>query len=116
MALEIGHEWVEWQRERRRQIALGARAWVAPALLSFALAGLFLVALRGNILQLRYQLDASYRLETELAKERATRTATYWGLRSPTRLERAARGSFVIPECVVRVRPDGSRPAAECAR
>jgi len=116
MALELGHEWIDWDRERLRSLAAGVRRWVAPVLAGGALAGLFLVALRGNTLQTRYQLDASYRRETELTKERANRTATYWGLRSPSRLERAARGSFVIPECVARLRPDGSRPAAECAR
>jgi len=91
MALELGHEWIDWERERVRALAREARRWVAPVLLGSALAGLFLVALRGNILQMRYQLDAQYRLETELAKRQATVTAGYWKARTPANLERRAR-------------------------
>jgi hypothetical protein len=116
MALELGHEWVDWERERVRAVAAEARRWVAPFLLGAALSGLFLVALRGNILQLRYQLDAGYRIETELAKRQATVTADYWRLRTPTSLERRARTGFQIPVCPVHVRADGSRPPSGCAR
>jgi hypothetical protein len=65
---------------------------------------------------MRYQLDASYRRETVLAKEQASVTAEYWRLRAPERLRRGAQGEFVIPDCVVRVRPDGSRPESGCVR
>jgi len=116
MALELGQEWVDWERERVRAAAREARRWVAPWLLGVALGGLFLVALRGNILQMRYQLDASHRRETELAKRQASVTAGYWALRGPTELERRARGGFEIPGCVYRVRADGSRPASGCER
>ncbi len=116
MALELGHEWIDWERERVRSWAHEARQWVAPLLLGTALAGLFLVALRGNILQLRYQIDASYRLETQLTKELANVTAGYWQMRTPTKLERHARQSFAIPSCVYHVRPDGSRPESGCER
>jgi hypothetical protein len=116
MALELGHEWVDWERERLRALLALARRWVAPLLVGGALAGLFLVALRGNLLQMRYQLDASYRRESALAKEQASTTAEYWRLRAPSRLGREAQGDFVIPACVVRVRPDGSRPDSGCAQ
>jgi hypothetical protein len=116
VALELGHEWVDWERERLRAAAAEARRWVAPFLLGAALSGLFLVALRGNILQLRYQLDAGYRVETELAKRQASVTAQYWELRTPTSLERRARTGFQIPDCVYHVRADGSRPASGCER
>lgn len=115
MALDLGHEWIDWERERLRGIALEARRWIAPLLLGAALSGLFLVALRGNILQMRYQLDASYREETELAKRQAEVTAGYWQMRGPTKLGRHAQG-FEIPSCVFSVRPDGSRPTSECER
>jgi hypothetical protein len=115
MAIDLGHEWIAWERERLRAWALTARRWVAPALLGGALAGLFLVALRGNLLQMRYQLDANYRRESQLAKDYAVIAARYWQLRDPTRLGESARGGFTIPECVVHVRPDGSRPATGCA-
>jgi hypothetical protein len=116
MALELGHEWVEWERERLRSLVALARRFVAPLLVGGALAGLFLVALRGNLLQMRYQLDASYRRETVLSKQQASVTAEYWRLRAPGRLGREAQGDFVIPACVVRVRPDGSRPDSGCVR
>lgn len=116
MALELGHEWIEWERERVRSWALEARHWVAPLLVGSALAGLFLVALRGNILQMRYQLDASHRSETQLAKQQAMVTAGYWKLRTPTKLGRHAGPDFEIPSCVFHVRPDGSRPAGGCER
>ena len=80
MALELGHEWVDWERERLRAFSAEARRWVAPLLLGLALAGLALVALRGNILQMRYQLDASYRQESLLTKEYSTLAARYWVL------------------------------------
>ncbi|HKJ25893.1 MAG TPA: hypothetical protein VKB65_13795 [Myxococcota bacterium] len=116
MALDLGHEWIDWERERVRSLAHEARHWIAPLLLGAALSGLFLVALRGNILQMRYQLDASYRLETELAKRQATVTASYWKMRGPTELKRHAHQGFEIPSCVYRVRPDGSRPESGCER
>jgi hypothetical protein len=116
MALELGHEWIEIERERVRAVALEARRWVAPLLAGIALSGLFLVALRGNILQMRYQLDASYRHETELGKQQASVTAGYWKLRAPTELARRARGGFEIPGCVYTVRTDGSRPVSGCER
>ena len=116
MALELGHEWIDWERERVRAVASEARRWVAPLLLGSALAGLFLVALRGNILQMRYQLDASYRLETELSKQQANVTAEYWRKRAPGKLGHQARESFGLPGCVVHVRADGSRPPAGCGR
>ncbi|MBW2313079.1 MAG: hypothetical protein JRH10_02725 [Deltaproteobacteria bacterium] len=116
MALELGHEWIDWERERVRSFALEARRWVAPLLLGSALAGLFLVALRGNLLQMRYQLDASLSSETELTKEKAQVTAGYWEMRSATKLGRHAEVGFEIPTCVISVRPDGSRPATGCGR
>jgi len=116
MALELGHEWIDWERERVRSLTHEARRWIAPLLAGAALAGLFLVALRGNILQMRYQLDASYRLETELTQRQATVTAGYWKMRGPTKLERHAREGFQIPPCVHHVRPDGSRPVSGCER
>ena len=114
MALELGHEWIDWERERVRSAASEARRWVAPFLLGSALAGLFLVALRGNILQMRYQLDANYRLETELSKQQAAVTADYWRKRAPGKLGRQARENFALPGCVIQVRADGSRPPAGC--
>jgi hypothetical protein len=116
MALELGHEWIDWERERVRALSVALRRWVAPLLLGAAVSGLFLVALRGNILQMRYQLDAVYREESALVKRKAEVTARYWQLRSPGALEREATGKFVIPRCVVRVRPDGSRSDAGCTR
>jgi len=116
VALELGREWADWERERLRSLAGEARRWIAPLLLGSALAGLFLVALRGNILQMRYQLDASLRAETELAKRKAEVAASYWQLRAPTKLGRHAAGGFEIPSCVYTVRPDGSRPASGCER
>jgi hypothetical protein len=116
MALELGHEWIDWERERLRSWALEARRWVAPFLLGAALSGLFLVALRGNILQMRYQLDASWQAETELSKLQANVTAGYWKMRGPTKLERHAREGFEIPSCVYHVRIDGSRPVSGCER
>jgi len=116
MAIELGHEWIDWERERLRGLLAEARHFVAPLLVGGALAGLFLVALRGNLLQMRYQLDASHRREAALTKEQAAVTADYWRLRAPGRLGREARGDFVIPGCVVRVRPDGSRPDSGCAQ
>ena len=114
MALELGHEWIDWERERVRAVTFELRRRVAPLLFGLALGGLFLVALRGNILQMRYQLDASHRREIELAKQQANVTAGYWALRAPTELERRARGGFEIPSCVYRVRADGSRPVSGC--
>lgn len=115
MALELGHEWIDWERERVRAVGREIRRWVAPLLVGIALAGLFLVALRGHLLQMRYQLDANYRLESDLGKQYSVIAAHYWKMRDPSRLNREA-GGFVIPDCVVRVRPDGSRPASGCAR
>lgn len=115
MALELGHEWIDWERERLRAWSAEARRWVAPVLVGAALAGLGLVALRGNILQMRYQLDAAYRQESRLTKEYAALAARYWELRDPTRLGEKAGRAFAIPECVVSVRPDGSRAASDCA-
>jgi hypothetical protein len=115
MAIDLGHEWIVGERERLRTLGLEARRWVAPALLGAALAGLFLVALRGHILQMRYRLDADYRLESQLAKDHAVIAARYWRLRDPTRLGESARRGFTIPECVVHVGPDGSRLPGGCA-
>jgi len=119
MAIGIGHgDWVVWDGERARAWRGALRRWVAPVLLGTALAGLFLVALRGNILQMRYLLDASHRQESALKKERAVLTARYWGLRDPGKLGRAARGAFVVPGCVVTLPEEGTRGVAapECAR
>ncbi len=119
MATLLGAEWIDWERERLRAWTREARRWVAPFLVGAALAGLALVALRGNILQMRYQLDAAYRHESELAKETATLAGRYWELRDPSRLGQKAGHAFSVPSCVARVRPDGSRPhfdPAECGR
>jgi hypothetical protein len=120
MAIGIGHgDWVAWDGERARALRGELRRWVAPLLLGAALAALFLVALRGNILQMRYLLDASHRRETALKKERAALTARYWGLRDPGVLGRRARdAAFVVPGCVVELPAGGARGVAapECAR
>lgn len=115
MATLLGADWIDGERERLRAWTGEARRWVAPLLLGGALAGLALVALRGNILQMRYQLDASYRRESELTKEYAALAARYWRLRDPTRLGEKAAYAFAIPTCVVTIQPDGSRSASECA-
>jgi cell division protein FtsB len=113
MAIEIGHgDWVAWDGEWTRTVRRELRRWLGPALLGLLLCGLFLGALRGNILQMRYLLDASHRQESALKKERAALTAHYWKLRDPGALGARARDAFVVPDCVVDLPADAPRGTA----
>ena len=102
MAIDLGHgEWLDFDSERVRLWSERVRSLVGPVLLGAALSALFLVALRVEILQLRYQLTDAVRHERDLKKQRAAMTARYWGLRDPMRLSAEAGDAFVAPDCVI---------------
>jgi hypothetical protein len=73
-----------------------------PALVAAAVAiGLALVALRNDLIRMRYGLSAAMQQERELLGERRELTARVRALRDPARLARLARDrGFVRPERV----------------
>ena len=100
----------DYARERRvgRSLLRGA----TPILLGAAvLAGLGVVALRSDLILMRYGLSAAMKEERELLEERRELTARVRALRDPARLSRLAeeRG-FIRPERVVKVEPPGGEP------
>lgn len=83
-----------------------------PYLLSAAvLVGLAVVALRNDLIHMRYGLTAAMKEERALLEERRELTARVRALRDPARLSRLAeeRG-FVRPERVVKIEPAGEPP------
>ena len=117
MATWIEHGGLSRERERWLRIGAEARRWVAPLGLAAALSALLLVALRVDILQLRYALTESYRLETTLAKRRAEITTDYWKRRDPMAVGRKARASaFASPGCVIEIPRTPERGRIGCGR
>jgi hypothetical protein len=100
----------DFARERRggRTLLRGA----TPFLLCAAvLAGLAIVALRSDLILMRYGLTAAMKEERGLLEERRELTARVRVLRDPARLSRLAeeRG-FIRPERVVEIEPAGALP------
>ena len=95
----------DFARERRagRPLLRGA----APALLGAAvLVGLAVVALRSDLIRMRYSLTAALQEERDLLQQRSELTASVRALRDPVRLTRLAeeRG-FVRPRRVFEALP-----------
>ncbi len=81
-----------------------------PALVGAAVAiGLALVALRNDLIRMRYGLSAAIQQERELLQERRELTARVRALRDPARLSRLARArGFARPERVFEVGASGA--------
>jgi hypothetical protein len=68
--------------------------------------GLAIVALRNDLIRMRYDLSAAMQQERELLQERRELTARVGALRDPARLARLARErGFARPESVLEAAP-----------
>lgn len=94
----------------------GWSRWLVALLAGAVLAATLLLALRVEILRLRYALDASLAAERRLEKQVARVATRYWALRDPMRLqEHALREGFVRPACRVELPPTAGRGRIACA-
>ncbi len=86
----------------------GLRA-ALPYLVGAAVAiGLSIVALRNDLIRMRYGLAAAMQEERDLLQERRELTARVRALRDPARLARLARKrGFVRPDRVIELEPAG---------
>ena len=95
---------------RRGRVILRA---AVPTLVGVAVAvGLAMVALRNDLIRIRYALTAAMREERDLLQQRRELTAQVRALRDPARLGRIAREQgFVRPERVLEIEaPGGTAP------
>ena len=100
----------DFAREQRRDRFLPRGA--APYLLGAAvLVGLGVVALRNDLIRMRYALTAALQEERDLQQERRELTARMRALRDPARLARLAeQRGFVRPERVFEALPARGEP------
>ncbi len=84
----------------------------APYLVAAAvIVGLAVVALRNDLIRMRYALTATLQQERELLQERRELTAHVRALRDPARLARVAeQRGFARPERVFEPEPAGDAP------
>ena len=103
----VGRDFARPQRGSRSLLRGAAPYLVGAAVL----VGLAVVALRNDLIRMRYGLTAAMQEERDLLQERRELTARVRELRDPARLVRLAeeRG-FVRPERVFETRPAGGEP------
>jgi hypothetical protein len=104
---------------RIRLLAPGGGRQLPLALVAILLAALLLVALRIDIIRMRYSMAEAIRDQTALLEERRQLTARVRSLRDPGRLARLARDRDLgWPEHVIELGPEagGPRPRARGSR
>jgi len=103
----VGRDFAREQRGRRSLLRGAAPYLVGAAVL----VGLAVVALRNDLIRMRYGLTAAMQEERDLLQERRELTARVRALRDPARLVRLAeeRG-FVRPERVFEALPARDEP------
>ena len=96
------------ERRAGRSLLRGATPYLLAAAV---LTGLAVVALRSDLILMRYGLTEAMKEERELLEERRELTARVRALRDPARLSHLAeeRG-FIRPERVLKVAPPGGDP------